>query len=122
MATAVWAYSDSFQSGTNEPQMDFRATFGATDERPRTPGMTQYMVIEKFLPGCKEAVYERFAESGRMLPKGLVYLDSWLEKDGVRCFQLMETHHYNLFSQWIERWKDLTEFEVIEIGPMPIGP
>lgn len=26
-----------------------------------------------------------------MLPGGLVYINSWLEKEGDRCFQLMET-------------------------------
>ncbi len=38
------------------------------------------MVIETFLIGCKSYVYERFQKKGRMLPKGLEYLDSWLEK------------------------------------------
>jgi hypothetical protein len=35
---------------------------------------------------------ERFHAKGRMLPEGLAYLNSWLEKDGNRCFQLMETN------------------------------
>lgn len=78
------------------------------------------MVIEKFLPGCKDAVYERFTHHGRMLPEGLKYLDSWLEKDGVRCFQLMETRDHGLFDQWIENWKDLMDCEIVEIGRRPI--
>jgi len=77
--------------------------------------MTQYMVIETFLPGCKEKVYERFHESGRMLPEGLTYLNSWPEKDGDRCFQLMEANDPSLFKVWIDHWKDLVSFEVIEI-------
>ncbi|MDH3689997.1 MAG: DUF3303 domain-containing protein [Gammaproteobacteria bacterium] len=82
--------------------------------------VTQYMVIENFLPGCRDAVYERFAQKGRMLPQGLKYIDSWLEKDGDRCFQLMETHDRSLFNEWIENWKDLTDFEIVEIGSKPI--
>lgn len=81
--------------------------------------MTQYMVLETFLPGCKEKIYERFHTQGRMLPAGLIYINSWLEKDGDRCFQLMETEDAALFNVWIEKWKDLTAFEVVEIGEKP---
>ena len=70
-------------------------------------------------PGCKEKVYERFHEKGRMLPDGLAYLESWLEKDGNRCFQLMETNDPSLFGVWFEHWKDLITIEVIEIGEKP---
>jgi len=51
--------------------------------------MKLYMVIESFLPGCQDKIYQRFHEKGRMLPEGLDYVNSWLEKDGDRCFQLM---------------------------------
>ena len=78
-----------------------------------------YMVIETFFPGCKEKVYERFHREGRMLPDGLFYIDSWLEKDGERCFQLMEATEESLFRAWIEKWSDLGTFEVIEIGDKP---
>jgi len=54
-----------------------------------------------------------------MLPDGLVYLNSWLEKDGDRCFQLMETNDPALFQVWIENGKDLVTFEVIEIARKP---
>ena len=81
--------------------------------------MKQYMVIETFLPGCKERVYERFHAKGRMLPDGLAYLDSWLEKDGDRCFQLMESSDPSLFQAWMENWMDLVTIEVIEIGEKP---
>src|SRR5229473_1673793 len=81
--------------------------------------MKQYMVIETFAPGCKEKVYERFHQKGRMLSEGLNCLDSWLEKDGNRCFQLMETSDPSLFAVWFERWKDLVTFEVVEIGEKP---
>jgi len=73
------------------------------------------MVIETFGPGCKEAVYERFQQKGRMLPDGLSYIDSWLEQDGDRCFQLMETDSPGLFDAWIDHWKDLVSFEIVEL-------
>jgi hypothetical protein len=81
--------------------------------------MKQYMVIETFFPGCKGKIYERFHAQGRMLPEGLVYLNSWLERDGDRCFQLMETADPSLFRVWCERWQDLVSIEVIEIGEKP---
>jgi hypothetical protein len=80
------------------------------------------MVIETFAPGCKEKVYERFHQKGRMLPDGLKYVDSWFEKNGRRCFQLMETDDPELFAVWFDRWNDLIRFEVIELGEKPGKP
>ena len=81
--------------------------------------MKPYMVIETFLPGCQEKIYQRFHEHGRMLPEGLFYIDSWLEAHGTRCYQLMETADPRLFEAWISHWIDLTEFEIIELGDKP---
>lgn len=77
------------------------------------------MVIETFNPGCKQRLYDRFHRQGRMLPAGLHYLDSWLEKDGDRCFQLMETDDASLFDRWIANWSDLAQFEIVELGKPP---
>ena len=81
--------------------------------------MPKFMVIETFRDGCFDKVYERFHRRGRRLPLGLRYLDSWLERDGNRCFQLMETDHPNLFQEWLRQWEDLCSFEIVEIGPKP---
>jgi hypothetical protein len=81
--------------------------------------MKQYMVIESFLPGCKDKVYDRFHQKGRMLPEGLAYVNSWLENDGGRCFQLMETDDPSLFQVWLDEWKDLVAMEVVELGEKP---
>ena len=85
----------------------------------RHPPMKQYMVIETFLSGCKPKIYERFHTQDRMLPDGLVYLNSWLAKDGDRCFQLMETDDASLFQVWLENWKDLLSLEVVGLGAKP---
>jgi hypothetical protein len=77
------------------------------------------MVVERFLPGCKDKVYERFHQKGRMLPEKLAYVSSWLEKDGDRCFQLMETDDPSLFQVWSEQWNDLVAMEIIELGEKP---
>ena len=74
-----------------------------------------YMVVEIYTHG-PEAVYARAAERGRMLPAGLAYMESWVEKRGLsRCFQLMETENPNLFDEWIAGWSDLVEFEIVPV-------
>jgi hypothetical protein len=89
-------------------------TFDDPDQARRV-----FTVIETFKPGCLREVYERFHTKGRMMPPGLNYIDSWLEKTGSRCFQLMETDDPKLFSEWTKHWEDVTHFEVIEIGSKP---
>ena len=74
----------------------------------------RYMVVERFTQGARP-VYERAAERGRMLPPGLVYVDSWVDESLSRCFQLMETDDAALLDAWIARWSDLAEFEVVPV-------
>ena len=74
-----------------------------------------FMVIEHFKNRDAAAVYKRFQERGRMARDGLKYVDSWVELNFDRCFQLMETDDPRLFEQWIAQWNDLVEFEVIEV-------
>ena len=81
--------------------------------------MKQYMVIETFLPGCKEKIYERFFAKGRMMPEGMEYVNSWLEKNGDRCFQLMQTDDPSLFQVWLANWRDLMSAEIVELGEKP---
>ncbi len=81
--------------------------------------MKLFMVIETFKSGKKNAVYERYHQFGRMMPDGLQYINSWLEVDGERCFQIMQGENAELFDVWIKEWKDLVEFEVVEITESP---
>lgn len=74
------------------------------------------MVVERLggRDGAAE-VYRRYRERGRMMPEGLRYLESWVEPDYGRCFQLMECDDPRLFKQWTARWQDLVEFEIIPV-------
>jgi hypothetical protein len=74
----------------------------------------RYMVIETFVKGPRP-VYERARDRGRMLPDGLQYVDSWIEEDLGRCFQLMETDDPALFDRWTARWDDLAAFEIVPV-------
>jgi hypothetical protein len=71
------------------------------------------MVVERFTNGARP-VYARSAERGRMLPDGLLFIDSWIVDDGdyTTCFQLMETEDPSLFETWMEGWRDLAHFEI----------
>ena len=73
------------------------------------------MVIEHFKNRDGLAVYRRYREHGRMMPEGLKYVDSWVEPNFERCFQLMESNDPALFQQWIARWQDLVDFEIIPV-------
>lgn len=74
-----------------------------------------FMVIERNRAGNAEAVGERFKAKGRMLPEGVIYVASWMEVDGERCFQLMEAESMERLGEWIAKWEDLVEFEVREV-------
>jgi hypothetical protein len=72
-----------------------------------------FMVIERFRDA--RAIYARLREQGRMLPDGLKYVDSWVEASLQRCFQLMECDDPKLFQEWVARWQDLVEFEIVPV-------
>ena len=74
-----------------------------------------FMVIERFRGGDAAPVYRRYRERGRMMPEGLKYVESWVETDFGRCFQLMECEDASLLREWAARWEDLVEFEVIPV-------
>jgi len=48
-----------------------------------------YMVIEYFNAGAAVDIYRRARDRTRQLPPGLEYVDSWVDLDYLRCFQLM---------------------------------
>jgi len=75
----------------------------------------QYMIIERFHPGKVKAVYQRFAEKGRMLPEGVNYINSWLNESVTICYQLMESGSPEKLQVWIGEWKDLADFEVVPV-------
>jgi hypothetical protein len=76
-----------------------------------------FMVIERFKNRDPAPVYARLREHGRALPDGLRYVDSWVEVNFDRCFQLMECENVEAFQTWILQWRDLVEFEVIPVSP-----
>ncbi len=76
-----------------------------------------FMVIERFRGRDARPAYRRLRDSGRQMPEGLRYVDSWIEPNFDRCFQLMETADAGLLQQWILAWSDLMEFEIVPVVP-----
>ena len=76
-----------------------------------------FMVIERFRDRDAVPIYQRLREQGRMMPEGLRYIDSWIEPNFDRVFQLMECDDVTLFQQWIVQWRDLMDFEIVPVSP-----
>ena len=77
-----------------------------------------FMIIEHFKDDDMLPIYKRLRDQGRMLPNGLKYIDSWIEPNFGRCFQLMETDDARLFQQWMLQWRGTgATFEIIPVVP-----
>jgi len=76
-----------------------------------------FMVIERFKDRDLTPIYSRLWELGRSLPAGLRYVDSWVEANFDRCFQLMEADDAASLQRWILQWRDLVEFELVPVSP-----
>ena len=76
-----------------------------------------FMVIERFKERDAKAVYRRFRAEGRLAPEGLTYVDSWVEANFERCFQLVECDDPRLLQRWVAAWQDLVAFEFHPVVP-----
>ena len=79
----------------------------------------RFLVIESFRGGDPRPVYERFAAQGRLAPEGLAYVASWVTTDLARCYQVMECADERLLEEWMARWRDLVDFEVLPVLTSP---
>jgi hypothetical protein len=75
-----------------------------------------FMVVERFAPGRAAEIYRIARQRGRMLPDGLVYVDSWVSAALDVCFQLMECEDPVLFQEWVVRWGDLADIEIVPVA------
>jgi hypothetical protein len=75
-----------------------------------------FMVIERFERNDMLPVYARVNERGRGLPDGLKYVNSWVEPNFGRCFQLMECDDLELLQQWVLHWRGTgATFEIVPV-------
>jgi hypothetical protein len=77
-----------------------------------------FMLIERFKDNDMVPIYQRLRDEGRMLPEGLTYIDSWVEPNFSRCFQLMECSDLRLFQEWTLKWRGYgATFEIVPVVP-----
>jgi hypothetical protein len=76
-----------------------------------------FMVIERFAPGTIPDIYRQLRDTGRSLPDGLTYVDSWIEASFARCFQLMECDDARRLQAWTLQWGSLAEIEIVPVVP-----
>jgi hypothetical protein len=76
-----------------------------------------FMVIERFQDRDPAPIYKRLREQGRALPDGLRYIESWVEANFERCFQVMECDDVVALQRWVLEWRDLVEFEIVPVSP-----
>ena len=75
-----------------------------------------FMVIERFKDNDMLPIYKRLREKGRSLPDGLKYVDSWIEPNFSRCFQLMECDDLRRFQEWALQWRGYgVDLEIIPV-------
>ena len=73
------------------------------------------MIIESFKNRDPVPVYRRFRDKGRQAPADLKYISSWVTTDMSLCYQLMECEDRRLLDEWITRWSDVADREVIPV-------
>lgn len=77
-----------------------------------------FMVIETFKDNDMIPVYRKLRDGGRQIPEGLTYIDSWVEPNFARCFQLMACDDLKLLQQWVLNWRGSgVSFEIVPVLP-----
>ena len=74
-----------------------------------------FMIIEHFRGGDPIPVYRRFRDRGRMAPDDVRYVNSWVTSDLSRCYQVMESPDRARLDEWLQRWRDLVDFDVVPV-------
>ena len=77
-----------------------------------------FMIIERFRDHDMLPVYKRVRDQGRRIPDGLKYIDSWVEPNFARCFQLMECDDLTLIQEWVLQWRGAgVTLEIVPVVP-----
>jgi hypothetical protein len=74
-----------------------------------------YMIIEHFHPGKAKEIYQGLEKSGRQLPDGVVYINSWIDENLTTCYQVMESDSDEKIQEWVNLKNSLVDFEVIKV-------
>jgi len=75
----------------------------------------KFLTTWKFAPEHRDAVVQRFGETGGPPPDGVTMLARWHDVAGRRGFALCETDDAIAVAKWCREWNDLLEFEIIPV-------
>lgn len=77
-----------------------------------------FMIVERFQNNDMVPIYRRLRDRGRQLPDGLEFVDSWIEANFARCFQLMRCDDARLLQEWVLSWRGTgASFEIVPVVP-----
>lgn len=118
---AIFAIGPQFEHGT-VPKWLLAPQWLQLTIKPapiRQSGETMlFMIIERFEGDDMIPIYRRLEAEGRQLPVGLTYVDSWIEANFSRCFQLMECEDAALLQEWVLSWRGTgARFEIVPVVP-----
>lgn len=75
-----------------------------------------FMVIERFAANDMVPIYRHLKEAGRGTAGALTFIDSWVEANFGRCFQLMECSDAKELQAWVLHWRGLgATFEIVPV-------
>jgi hypothetical protein len=75
-----------------------------------------FMVIEHFPGNDPVPIYRHLRDAGRGLPDGVKYVNSWIEPNFARCFQVMECDDLRLLQQWVLHWRPVgIDMEIVPV-------
>jgi len=74
-----------------------------------------FMIVERFKNRDAVPVYRRFRDQGRLVTEGVAYVGSWVSADLTCCFQVMEAADRSALNEWLARWADLVDFDVVPV-------
>ncbi len=77
--------------------------------------LKEYLIIETYKTGKTEEIYQRYSEKGRMISRGIDYINSWLTDDLQKCYQIMTSDSEEKLLEWTKHWKDLMGFEIVPV-------
>jgi hypothetical protein len=74
-----------------------------------------FIVIWTFRPENRQAVVDRFVETGGQPPVGVAMLSRVHDVSGSRGFALCSADDATAIAKWCRQWADLLTFEVVPV-------
>jgi len=74
-----------------------------------------FVTIWSYAPEHRDAVTERFIETGAKPPAGVTMVARWHDIAGGRGVAICETDDPLAVTRWCRAWNDMLEFEIIPV-------